>query len=740
MEPAEEHQTTDAGTIAIVLALVVACPACAEAGTPEASGMCPACGAVLPADLVSTVREVMRRRRQAFKGRLSRLDERMHALSDRPLVFSTRGVPLSAEDHLTNILHPAINTATTRLETVKRLLEIGTWDPQEVGCIAAFTELVRTLDESLTAVTTLCETMPPIEWRAVHRELARAVLEQARGQIQLAMTISAPDAVVAQRLTDEGTAFFSTGAQHAARITKLIELIRHSPADGPFEPDGSLDIAALAWSSVSETSTSIADSANLVRQYFAGVPGVPTLADEYAVSLLPLLASGARVVDNSTLVERARLLRNALDTEDASGGWIVDPSLLIARVRRGLDRIVSETERMGREWRYGLPRAHIMNSLSEVYRQLVEGALRDLGGVIVVAGRASRGEDNAAYEQEVIDGIQAGDVVTEFQRMGAPIGGALDMLYRNASAHADIEVTDTGIAATERAIENGRVASRTTTTLSDAEFFEEVIALQEILLALQLALVPWLSTHPNAAISGALASGPSSRQSQVRILRLLAGIAGLREVRIAIENDHVTIHVGSHPAPTEGKPVLILSVVPAAFGAELGATEVTLDLTDLRPVTFATDEFVGSDTDGTPHGLTQLGLTTAKWLVASGMPWSERDEATYVSFPLTRLHFECAKLVVPPETENIDRAVESLRLIHSRLAAILPSERRSLLTLRIVEQLSILESSLVGLTESRRGKLAAAEGQRFAQQAADTLDVVYKLQEEAKALRDRTAD
>lgn len=44
---------------------------------------------------------------------------------------------------------------------------------------------------------------------------------------------------------------------------------------------------------------------------------------------------------------------------------------------------------------------------SEAFRQLVEGAMRDLGGVILVAARAYRGDDNGTYEYDVVEGIQA---------------------------------------------------------------------------------------------------------------------------------------------------------------------------------------------------------------------------------------------------------------------------------------------------------------------------------------------
>jgi hypothetical protein len=72
----------------------------------------------------------------------------------------------------------------------------------------------------------------------------------------------------------------------------------------------------------------------------------------------------------------------------------------------------------------------------------VEGPLRDLGGVSVIAARAIGGDENGTYERPVVEGIQAGDIVTELSRLGALFREAVEMLYRNASAHADIDVVD----------------------------------------------------------------------------------------------------------------------------------------------------------------------------------------------------------------------------------------------------------------------------------------------------------
>lgn len=729
---------TGSDTYTVELVLAVPCATCGESRSVQASGDCPVCGNQLPADAVAAVREAVRNRRQAFKGRLTRLEQRMHSVADGSVEFATRGIPLPLEEHLNKVLLPFMKALGARHETVRLLLGETTWDSSESGCVAAFNELIRALDTALSSIIDLRETMPPLEWRAVHRELTRAAVEQIRGQINIALTIVASDADAALRLQEEGRRSFANGTQHAERIAALIKLIDKSPSDGPFQADGSIDIAMLTWASVGQEATSILNGAEQVRSAFNDIPGMADLPDQYAVLLLPLLASAAWVVDYGLLIGRTRQLRAVLDGADTSGAWLIEAELLVNRVLRGVERITNETERLGREWRYGLPRAHVMNSLAEVYRQLIEGALRDLGGIILIAARAHRGDDNGTYEQAVIDGIKAGEVVDGLVRIGAPCGGAVDMLYRNASAHADIEVTSSGIIATERVIDSGRVISSTTTALSDAEFAEEMIALQEILLALQLTILPWMWSHTNARVSTAMASIHPSASQTSRTLALLGGMVGLRDVAVSIADDHITVTANRLQDDSDRREIGILSLVPAAFGAQVEANSVTLNIVDLRPVTFARIEFAPLESDEAPHSLPMLGLTTAKWLIQSSASWTNRDEATYVTFPLTMLHFTCMRLAgsTPHKTENIDQSVESLRLVRSRLGEVLPPKDWSPLTQRAVEQIDILTTSLTGLAQARRDRRQAGKSERLAREAAATVDTMYKIQEEAKALRD----
>lgn len=138
------------------------------------------------------------------------------------------------------------------------------------------------------------------------------------------LTISALDADQATKLQADGALALANAKEHVDRANGLTSLASRLPADGPFQADGSLDVAALTWSSIGRESTTIARGADVARKAFAQIPGVGTLPDERAVMLLPALALGARVVDHTMVVELAKSLRETLDSTSISS-WVKYP-------------------------------------------------------------------------------------------------------------------------------------------------------------------------------------------------------------------------------------------------------------------------------------------------------------------------------------------------------------------------------------------------------------------------------
>ncbi|WP_329565308.1 hypothetical protein [Kitasatospora sp. NBC_01266] len=661
----------------------------------------------------------------------------MKQVTDGPLQFATRGAPLPMHVHLSDVLLPGMRALSVLHNEVAKIFGSRSWDPEEPGCLADFTRLIQVLDGALSRIDPLRETMPAIELRALHREAIRALVANVRGHVLMAMTLSAVDMDEAVRWQGAGNRAFDVSAKHAERVDAFIELIEQSPSDGPFRVDGSLDIAALVWAGVrgaSSASPSIARGAEIARNAYGDISGIRTLPDERAIALLPTLSFGAQAVDHYALVERANLLRSVLDG-GTSSTWIVEPDLLVERLSRGVERVVDQAERLDRELRHELPRRHRMRSMAEVYKDLVEGALVDLGGIVLVSARTSRGDDNATYEIDVIEGIKSGEVVEELSRLGAPWAGTVEMVIRNASSHAGIEVTADGITAKSRRIENGRVVSRKELHLSDAEFHEDMVALQETLLALQLAVLPWVWSHGAEHVATAVSMELVTPGQRNQTIALLGGLVGLSDVEVAEDDDSVKVSANLREGIGEPDEVGILSLMPAAFGAVPTAKRATLNIAGRDSVSFERDEFSGGD-DALPHSRPRLGISTAKWLLHNGGPWTQVNEAMYVTFPLTAVFFDSVRYASqePKRTENIHAAIASLRIMRSRLDDVFPEERRRKFTGEVVAGTDRLIVALTGLADSRASDDVAAG--RYAREVVTMLEPMLAVQQRVIAIRD----
>jgi hypothetical protein len=265
----------------IELVLTVPCPTCGEERTPSVAGTCGICGDELPLELAGAFRAAIRERRQAFKGRLNRLEQRLAGAAKEASTFARRGTPLGPREHLDNVLRPLMTELSARSASVSQLLGDTKWDVQADERITAFGELVKLLDDALTSVSSFRKIMPPVEWRAVHRELARAALEQVRGQIQLTLTMVASDALAAVEQQKAGRQSLSRATRFAGRAEAIIKRVNTMPDVEPFQADGSIDMAMLAWTGVGREAASITDAAGIVRSAFGDIPNLGGLPDQY---------------------------------------------------------------------------------------------------------------------------------------------------------------------------------------------------------------------------------------------------------------------------------------------------------------------------------------------------------------------------------------------------------------------------------------------------------------------------
>jgi hypothetical protein len=374
-----------------------------------------------------------------------------------------------------------------------------------------------------------------------------------------------------------------------------------------------------------------------------------------------------------------------------------------------------------------------MRTATEAYRELVEGALRDLGSVLLIAWRVSRHEVDAQYDLDIVDGVKAVEIITAFEQMGPPVAASVQMHYRNASAHASIEVTDSGIIATERSIRDGRAVTRPE-PLSDAEFHEEFASLMEMVLALELAILPWLFGHSDIEMLTATAAHTPSVRQRNQTITVLAGITGLSDITVETDGDELTM-TAKPAAEPGGREWLLnaLTVVAATFDTASGLSRTTLTLTGMGSVTFARAELATAD--GTIQTTAHVALAMAKWLMGTTESLLPSEVEMYLTVPIADHHNQTALLA----STDASGALADLRLVQARLDAVVPPEQRPADLKTVVEQAAITIEFFEALTDTDR-VVTPAELEELARRALGAFKAVEATVSRIRAGRTASPD
>src|SRR6266487_4193458 len=162
------------------------CPACGMTILLRCNRKCAGCGANLGDEARPHVGEAVRRRREAFKVRIQRLTRQAQDSAILQPSFARKGQEVSLTDYIDTVFEPSRDAATALAQDVRTQLRTVTWDPQEdPRCITNFQRIVSALDKSITLVTMLTNQLPPIEVRAAHRMLTRAIGQMIHGYVTI---------------------------------------------------------------------------------------------------------------------------------------------------------------------------------------------------------------------------------------------------------------------------------------------------------------------------------------------------------------------------------------------------------------------------------------------------------------------------------------------------------------------------------------------------------------------------
>jgi len=612
-----EIAVADGSRVELLIPFAAAqCPVCGMVTLLRHDRQCAGCGATLDDEARSRVDEAVKRRRRAFKVRLERLTKRVQESGILQPSFTRTGQGVPLTEYVAHVFRSSLDDVTAITDTMRTEMRAVTWDPQEKSpCLTSFRQVVGALDRGITLVTTLANHLPPIEARAAHRLLTRTIGQLIHGYVTITTALIANDPDEALERQQAGQHLFTQAARTLGLLPRIITRASKQASPGWWMSGDTLDLAAIAWEGVENVPTTIDHAADVVRAALAMIPGIPELSDAEALLLLPATVFPVAVADPVLLQERAGLLRGVLDRADSTTpDWIQDPEELVLRINEGIRVVNEQVERLGFAATSPNSRRMTILLLADMYTKLVEGPLRDLGGVVVIAARAAGGEPNGRYIPAIARGVQAGDAVQELERMGPLWHEAVRMVVRNASAHGGVRVLDEGVALTQRRIENGVVVDEWTVDMRDAEFAEELARLSETCLALQLGIVPWLLTHQSEDIKRVRQAVSLTRQECEGIVRLLAGLQGLLHVEVERTGTTLSVQAQAAAGADAASVSIPASLVPAIFQSWSDVDVVTLHISSRDPVTYERTELPDVDPLSGTLDSVAVGLVGRRWL------------------------------------------------------------------------------------------------------------------------------
>ena len=607
----------------------LSCGVCGQSTVVRRDLVCTSCGSPLPTDSAD---QHVRQRRDTFKGGVRRLQSSASRARLTHPVFARRGKSFTIDTYLESVMSPTLAYIPRVLADLKSEAAGASW-LDDKDSVARFGRIRLQIESAIERVQMLASQVPPMEMRSGHHLLTRATGELVAGHIELLSAVIAPDLPAAVECQKNGQRLLDSAAVIAHQLAGLVDKVKRIRQGNGWMSGAVLDYAAIAWDAVDNEPTTVADAAGRVRQQLAGVPGVAELDDAHALMLLPALVASVTVVDPVLTRERVELARNVLNRADQEApGWVADSDELVRRIRASLRATSDQAQRLGAapvDPQYRLINAML---LVDVYKSLLEGPVRDLGAIVVIARRAIRGLGNATYRPDTARGVQSGDVVQELATLGISWAASAQMLIRNAGAHGGVEVLDSGISLRQERIEDGIVVDVKDEVVTDSQFGEEFACLLETAFALQLTVVPWLFAHKSDGLRRARNSAPPDWELEAGV-RLLAGLRGLREVAILRRGSSVAVEAKTAPG-VDVRDVAIPSLLPLLFHSWPAAERATLSIDSRESVSFARNQVVGWDTDFAQGRSVAVGLVARRWIGDCGDPAAERADLLYVCRPL----------------------------------------------------------------------------------------------------------
>lgn len=627
----DQGQALDQGQVLIQVALafpIVICDSCGNRAPSNDTGTCPNCGAQ-DRDF-SRPEPAAQHRRDLLGERVAALVAEAKELSPLGLRFSQRGVRPDLAAYIDEFRNVYLTRPVDLMALGKALLNETAWTGADDAIEMGFTQYEEVVGSLAGCVRQMIDAPPPPALLTLHRQLARAIAALTNALAAFAELLIATRGTEILEEQRKGQRFLNEGTEHLQGLSDSIarrQRVANEP--GWFSVDAEFDPGRAAWEMLDQRAGTIAGAAQIVREAFAD-PAIDSLSDSLAALLLPGALSST-FHDPVRLRQRLRAAKQLLEAADrADPSWVSEPIALASAFVKGSTLLSQQVGLLGQTFRTQPPRRALLDGLLSTYQRFVEGPFRHLGGILAVAALVPRGTGDL-LTQASLEMLQAGDVFSRLQTHAGNLASDINLIIRHAEAHFDFEFTETTVKMVHRNPHTGQVRHD---ELADDDLLELVLNLNELLIAVQAALVPWLWTRSDPALQHALASHGQDFEAAKEVTRFLLGLHGWVEVLFERVNDQMRL-TGRFMGDPQSNPYLeALSAFAPFFTVFPDLTRLaarTID--DVRELNLERADFRSVETYGTRAGLHEVALTLRKVRSATETIDTSTLDAQYTLFP-----------------------------------------------------------------------------------------------------------
>lgn len=548
------------------------CDECGERFPLNRSARCPACGAK-----ESAPDPLVEGRRVQFGQRIKAAREMRDKWSTKNITFARRGARPELHDYFKMLSWIAFTRSLQLGDEAQRLFDSVEWKASDEAS-EALDRLIDVCVDLFFSAACLAGTPPPPAFVSVHRQAARVLCEYAAAFVSFIEALLAPSVDEVKEAQTTGQEALDTAHAHLRRFSEYLELTERALelTPGWWGVEDEYDVGRAVWEGVGAATTSLEDAASYVRERLP-LPRVQSLQDQYAAQLMPPVALVFH--DPLRLVAKAEAAESVLDKASHRGAsWATDAALLVNEVWLGHKKFVEQLIQMAFLLQSDAPRRILINGLADAYSKLLEGAFRHFGTIIMTASRFAAGKQTA-LDQTVVDRSSPAAVAKYFQDVGLEIWEGSSSLLRNAEAHYSYEITDTGIVFRDFDV---RRQIRREDALLDDDFVEELASLTETLASFEIALLPYVWTHPSQEVQKHLDKLSEDPAEQAAVVRLVGGLRGFVEM-LFDEAENGALRVRSRYLGESETPFVEALPILAAAWRTWSTPEVELQLEGAIP-------------------------------------------------------------------------------------------------------------------------------------------------------------